>query len=90
MRPARSLERHDPYRPGLHHLCLRVATEQEVREAATRLKENKIILSEAKYYPEYAPDYFAVFFADPDGLQLEITNFREERRQRHAHWDTEY
>lgn len=29
-------------------------------------------------YPEYAPDYYAIFFSDPDGIRLELTNFRQE------------
>jgi transcriptional regulator of acetoin/glycerol metabolism len=39
-----------------------------------------------RLYPEYASDYMAVFLTDPDGMRLEITNYRDERRYRHAHW----
>jgi len=88
LRPARSRALHDSYAPGLHHLCLRVQGEKEVREAAIRLKALGIPVSEPKLYPEYAPDYVAVFFSDPDGLRLEITNYRQERQQRHDHWET--
>ena len=31
LRPARVERSHDPYAPGLHHLCLRVESEQEVK-----------------------------------------------------------
>jgi glyoxylase I family protein len=86
LRPTRSAKPHDPYAPGLHHLCLRVESEQDVRAAARRLEENGISVSEPRHYPEYAPDYFAVYFSDPDGIRLEITNFRHERRQRLEHW----
>jgi len=58
-----------------------------VTEAAAKLKAKKIPVGEPEYYPEYAPDYFAVFFSDPDGLRLEITDYRRERRLRHDHWD---
>jgi len=44
-------------------------------------------VTEAKQYPEYAADYFAVYLSDPDGIQLEITNYRQERRDRHDNWD---
>lgn len=87
LRPARSASAHNSYAPGLHHLCFRVENEAAVREAADRLKANKIPVSEPLLYSEYAPDYFAVFFSDPDGVRLEITNYREERRQRHDNWD---
>lgn len=87
LRPARVTSQHDPYAPGLHHLCLRVESEKEVQALARRLKERGISVSEPKRYPEYAPDYFAVFFSDPDGIRLEITNYRQERRQRHDNWE---
>lgn len=87
LRPARSSDSHNPYTPGLHHLCLRVENEKEVKEIAGRLKELNFSVSEPKGYPEYAPDYFAVFFSDPDGVQLEITNYRQERRKRHDEWE---
>ncbi len=87
LRPARALNSHDPYALGLHHLCLRVESAAQVMEAATLLKQQNISVSEPRYYPEYAADYFAVFFTDPDGLQLEITNYRQERRQRHDAWE---
>ena len=87
LRPARSTVAHDPYAPGLHHFCLRVESEADVKEAAKLLSEQNISVSEPKRYPEYAPDYFAVFLSDPDGVRLEITNYRQERRQRHDDWD---
>jgi len=40
-----------------------------------------------RLYPEYAPDYWATFFTDPDGLRLEVTNYRQERRSRHDQWN---
>jgi len=87
LRPARNTGPHNPYAPGLHHFCLRVESENDVQEIARALKERNISVSEAKHYPEYASDYFSVFFADPDGMRLEITNYRQERRQRHDHWE---
>ena len=86
LRPARITNPHDPYAPGLHHFCLRVESKNDVREIAHALKEQNISVSEPKHYPEYAPDYFSVFFTDPDGMRLEITNYRQERRQRHDNW----
>jgi glyoxylase I family protein len=87
LRPARATSAHDPYAPGLHHFCLRVESEADVREAATLLTEQNISVSAPKLFPEYAPDYVAVFLSDPDGVRLEITNYRIERRQRHDEWD---
>lgn len=87
LRPARAPGPHDPYAPGLHHFCLRVDSPQDVRQAAERLRANGVEASDAACFPEYAQDYWATFFTDPDGLRLEITNYRRERRDRHDHWD---
>ncbi len=86
LRPARSSGAHDPYAPGLHHLCFRVEDEAAVVEAARSLQAAGIAVSEPKLYAEYAPDYHAVFLTDPDGIRLEITNYRQERRERHDAW----
>jgi glyoxylase I family protein len=86
LRPARAATPHDAYAPGLHHFCLRVESAAEVHEVAQALQAAGINATPARLYPEYAPDYMATFFEDPDGLRLEVTNYRQERRDRHAHW----
>ena len=86
LRPARVSGRHDSYVPGLHHLCLRVESKADVTAVAAMLREEGIAVSEPRLYPEYAPDYFAVYLQDPDGVHLEVTNYRQERRQRHDNW----
>lgn len=86
LRPARSKEAHDPYRAGLHHFCLRVDSEAEVRAVAARLKSLGVGASDARNHAEYAPDYWATFLIDPDGIRLEVTNYRQERRERHDQW----
>ena len=87
LRPARKATPHEPYAPGLHHFCLRVNSIAEVEEVATALQARGIAASPARCYPEYAPDYWASFFTDPDGIRLEVTNYRAERRARHDRWD---
>ena len=88
LRPARVATPHEPYAPGLHHFCLRVDSTAEVHAVATQLQQAGIAATEAKLYPEYAPDYVATFFTDPDGVRLEVTNYRQERRDRHDHWES--
>jgi len=87
LRPARVLAGHDPYSPGLHHFCLRVDTIAEVHAVAEQLRDFGIDATEVKLYPQYAQDYTATFFSDPDGIRLEITNYRQERRERHNNWE---
>lgn len=76
------------YSPGLHHLCLRVDSVADVVSAANGLPAAGIGATEPKLHPGYAPDYWATFFTDPDGIRLEVTNYRQERRQRHDRWDS--
>jgi glyoxylase I family protein len=87
LRPARVRAAHEPYAPGLHHFCLRVDSAADVHDVARRLQQAGIAASPARVWPEYAEDYCATFFEDPDGLRLEVTNWRRERRERAAHWD---
>ncbi|MEO8629878.1 MAG: VOC family protein [Betaproteobacteria bacterium] len=87
LRPVRVQRSYEPCAPGLHHFCLRVESVDDVKAAATLIAAKGIDVSDAGPYPEYAPDYFACFLCDPDGIRLEITNYRLERRQRHDVWD---
>ena len=90
LRPTRAgAPDHDPTAPGLHHFCFRVLDERAVDRAAAELRALGVDATPPRHYPEYAPDYYATFFQDPDGIRLEITNFREERRRRMFDWDAE-
>ena len=90
LRPARAgTAEHDPYAPGLHHFCLRVVDEAAVDRAARELRAAGIEATDPRFYPEYDADYYATFFSDPDGVRLEITNFRARRRRRMYDWDAE-
>jgi glyoxylase I family protein len=88
IRPARAgaATAYDSGAPGLHHFCFRVATEHEVDRVAGALRARGVDATAAQLYPDYAPDYRATFFHDPDGVRLEVTNFRAERRERMTHW----
>jgi glyoxylase I family protein len=86
LRPSRVSAKADPYSPGLHHLCLRVESVADVHAVANQLRALGVDATEPRLYPEYASDYSATFFESPDGVRLEVTNYREERRERHDHW----
>jgi heme-degrading monooxygenase HmoA/catechol 2,3-dioxygenase-like lactoylglutathione lyase family enzyme len=89
LRPAHpGTPEHDPYAPGLHHFCFRVEDERAVDRAAAALEAIGVDVVAPRYYPEYSADYYATFFTDPDGVRLEITNFREIRRRRMFDWDS--
>jgi len=62
--------------PGLHHLCLKAETAEQVDAIHARLaEENAHIFADPQHYPQYTPDYYALFFADPDGIKLEVAYY---------------
>jgi glyoxylase I family protein len=87
LRPSRGSRTHDPYSPGLHHLCFRLPSREQVDVAARELRALGIAASEPQFYPEYADDYYATFFSDPDGIRLELVAMRRMRELVRDHWD---
>jgi catechol 2,3-dioxygenase-like lactoylglutathione lyase family enzyme len=64
---------HDRYAPGLHHVAWRASSRLEVDLLYDRLLEIRAtVLDPPADYPSYEEGYYAVFFADPDGLKLEF------------------
>jgi len=84
--PAHNESKHNTNSQGLHHFCIRVENKEEVQESSKTLLKNNIKANEPKLYSEYANDYYAIFVQDPNGIELEITNYRQERRDRHDNW----
>lgn len=69
---ARSHREHDRYSPGLHHLAFHAPDRSAVdRFHEEALKLGVRVLDHPADYPRYAAGYYAVFFADPDGIKLE-------------------
>ncbi|HUI08185.1 MAG TPA: VOC family protein [Verrucomicrobiae bacterium] len=66
--------KHDPFSPGLNHICFQLSDREQVDSAANELRGVGIDASTPCLYPEYASDYYAAYFADPDGICLEIVN----------------
>jgi len=64
---------HDRYAPGLHHLAWTAGSRDDVDALHDLLRSiGATILDAPADYPRYGPTYYAVFFADPDGLKLEF------------------
>lgn len=69
---ANATRKHDRYSPGLHHLAWTATDREDVdRMYRLLLDIGATILDAPAEYPKYGPGYYAVFFADPDGLKLE-------------------
>ncbi len=66
---------HDRYSTGLHHVAWTAASRDDVDAMyAYLLSIGAKILDPPAAYPKYGPTYYAVFFADPDGLKLEYVH----------------
>jgi glyoxylase I family protein len=66
----------DRYRVGLHHLAFRARSRADVDAFHDFLLREKItVLDAPAEYPQYGENYYAVFFADPDGMKLEVVHF---------------
>jgi glyoxylase I family protein len=86
IRPARSPGPHDPYAPGLHHLCLQALDRQAVDDAHAALVTLGVEPALPQFYSEYVEDYYATFFADPDGMRFEIVARRPARDEIVREW----
>ena len=76
LKPARSDRVHDRYSAGLHHLAWHAASREDVdRLHALMLAAGARILDAPAEYPAYGAGYYALFFADPDGLKLEFVHW---------------
>jgi catechol 2,3-dioxygenase-like lactoylglutathione lyase family enzyme len=68
-------ETFDKDRVGLCEIAFAAGSRAEVDALARALAERDVpILAGPREYPEYVPGYYAVFFADPDGLKLELVH----------------
>jgi len=75
LQPAKHAGRHDRYIPGLHHVAFRASSREDVDGLHQVLRDlGAEVLDPPTEYPHYAPGYYAVFFADPDGLKLEFVH----------------
>jgi catechol 2,3-dioxygenase-like lactoylglutathione lyase family enzyme len=79
VRPARRESRdrkYDRYEPGPHHLAFHAESRAIVGRVYDAMREigAEVLDAPADYsdQPGYTPGYYAVFFADPDGLKLEV------------------
>jgi glyoxylase I family protein len=65
----------DRYSPGMHHIAWRAESREDVDKLHELLVDLQVpILDAPAEYPQYnkGQGYYAVFFADPDGLKLEF------------------
>lgn len=66
-------------KPGaLHHLAFRIESRSEINRLEKALKNiGAQIVEPPRLYPEYRPDYYALFFKDPEGIKYELVFYGE-------------
>jgi catechol 2,3-dioxygenase-like lactoylglutathione lyase family enzyme len=64
---------------GFHHYAFQLRSRGEVDALDAYLRQQKIEIVDPA--GEYYPDYYAVFFRDPDGLKLEGMHYGKPKRK---------
>ena len=60
------------YRVGLHHLCLRARSREDVDKTAALAAELGATIVRGPEERDWANSYYYVLFEDPDGIRLEV------------------
>jgi catechol 2,3-dioxygenase-like lactoylglutathione lyase family enzyme len=61
----------DQWRIGLHHVCFRVRSREDIEALHRDLIEFGAKVVHAPEDGPWAPGYYSVLFEDPDGIRLE-------------------
>jgi len=67
-------EDHDPARPGLHHLCFRARSREDVDELYAFLLQIGARMVRAPEEGPWAPGYYSLSFLDPAGIRHEVNH----------------
>lgn len=65
-------EKFNQNHPGLHHLCLRARSREDVDEVYAFLKSLPCTIVHPPQEDGWAPGYYSVLFEDPEGIRLEV------------------
>jgi catechol 2,3-dioxygenase-like lactoylglutathione lyase family enzyme len=59
-------------RPGLHHVCFRARSREDVDAVHQLVRELGAKIVRAPEVGRWAPGYYSILFEDPDGVRLEV------------------
>lgn len=71
----RAVER---YAPGFHHFAFDADSRDSVDRCYALLQREGVEVLDPPSEYDYAPGYYALFFADPDGLKFELVHIPRE------------
>ena len=66
--------RFDQGRTGLHHLCFRARSREDVDRAHEFVQTIGTVVVHGPQDDDWAPGYYSILFEDPDGIRLEINH----------------
>lgn len=67
-------ERFAQFRVGLHHVCFRARSREDVDQVHAFLIEQGAKIIHTPEDGPWAPGYYSVLFEDPDGIRLEVNH----------------
>lgn len=65
-------ERFHQNRVGLHHLCFRARSREDVDAIGAKLREMGAKIDRGPVEGDWAPGYYYIVWEDPDGIRLEV------------------
>ncbi len=70
--PEHADDRYHQNRVGLHHLCFRARSREDVDALGAKLKDMGAHIDRGPVEGDWADGYYYIVFEDPDGIRLEI------------------
>jgi len=64
----------DPYRAGLHHLCFRARSREDVDSIESFVRRLGAVIVHPAREDDWAPGYYSLLFEDPGGTRLEVNH----------------
>lgn len=72
--PEHDGERFVQRRVGLHHVCFRARSREDVDQAHAFIATLDVPIIHGPQEDSWAPGYYSILFEDPDGVRLEINH----------------
>jgi catechol 2,3-dioxygenase-like lactoylglutathione lyase family enzyme len=62
----------DQRRIGLHHVCFRARSREDIDSLHAFLRERDVRIVRPPQEGSWAPGYYSLLFEDPEGIRLEV------------------
>lgn len=73
-KPEHAARKPERYAPGFHHFAFNADSRETVDRCHDFLREQGIEILDPPADYDYEPGYYALFFADPDGMKFELVH----------------